>query len=294
MKVHFTHEFIEDLKKSANVKFFKQILNHTLDNDGNFKEDADDHRYKGIDDAWIRYVSKGKTALRVVYLKKGSLIHLYRAGVHQIEEGLRPPCDLEKSIPLDMVQIQGPLRREAIDLGLLLKTKEPQYLRNIIHQMTFLGHFYIVLISPFVSLELLNSRALFGRFLNKAVEDNTEVALITSPSAPTDLAQYRDLENRGIFVYFLEDLHAKLYLFDVNLKTLNKYHRGITKTAILGSSNLTGPGFAFEDEQANHELCYRLPEEQYHYAFDYAQRLMHKSMSYKEYEVRVMRALKRR
>lgn len=294
MKVHFTHEFIGDLKKSANVKFFKQILNHTLDNDGNFKEDADDHRYKGIDDAWIRYVSKGKTALRVIYLKKGNLIHLYRAGVHQIEEGLRPPSDLEKSVPLDMVQIQGPLQREAIDLGLLLKTKEPQYLRNIIRQMTFLGHFYIVLISPFVSLELLNSRALFGRFLNKAVEDGTEVALITSPPAPTDLAQYRNLESRGIFVYFLEDLHAKLYLFDVNLKTLNKYHRGIIKTAILGSSNLTEPGFAFGDEQANHELCYRLPEEQYHYAFDYAQRLMRKSMSYKKYEVRVMRTLKRR
>ena len=293
MKVHFTHEIIDDLKKSANVNFFRQILDHTLDNDGNFKKDADDHRYKGIEDAWIRYISKGKTAFRVIYLKKGNLIYLYRAGSHQVEERLGPPSDLEKSIPLDTVQIRGPLQREAVDLGLLLKTREPQYLRNTIRQMTFLGHFYIVLISPFVSLELLNSRAIFGRFLNKAVEEDTEVTLVTSPPEPVDLVRYRDLENRGIFVYFLNSLHVKLYLFDVNPETLNKYHRGITKTAILGSSNLTRVGFALEDEQANHELCYKLPEEQYHYAFDYAQRLIRQSMSYKKYEVRVMRTIKK-
>ena len=64
MKVYLMPEFINDLKSSADSNLIRQALRHTLDNDGAFIADADDHRYHGIEKAWIRVISKG---FRVIY-----------------------------------------------------------------------------------------------------------------------------------------------------------------------------------------------------------------------------------
>lgn len=291
MKVFFTNEFINDLKSFNNITLVKQVFSHIIDNNGDFKKDAKDHRYTTIKDAWIRYISKGN---RVIYIQQGEEIYLYRAGTHDIEEKVKAPSNLQRKIGLGSAPVTELPQRNFTDFGLLLKTTEQYYLRSVIRQMFFLGHFNIILISPFISFEILNGRSNFGRFLDRAVDDGTEIVLLTCPPDPLDLPQYNALEDRGIFVHFLSNLHSKLYIFDIDPSTLNKYHQGIRKTAILGSSNLTVPGFALGDEQANYELCYKLPEDQYYKAVEYAQKLIKKSLSYKKYEYQVRKILSRR
>ena len=57
MPLHLMKEFLQDLKEADDPKFVRHVLNHTLSEEGSFKPDRNDHRYDGLDDAWIRYVS---------------------------------------------------------------------------------------------------------------------------------------------------------------------------------------------------------------------------------------------
>jgi len=223
MNVYITPEFINDLRESDDNRFIRQVLNHVLEKDGSFKSDADDHRYQGIKDAWIRYVSKGKTAFRVIFFKKDTSIYLYRAGVHSIEDHVEEPKYLDKSIPLEKPQLRQPVY-VLRDIGNFLKTLEPRFLNKEFLSMYHIGHKEICLISPFLSLEILGKFHHFGRFLDKAIEEGTEVSLITKPPGDPDLSQYQSLDERCIFVYFLQNLHTKLYIFDINpdLSPLNR------------------------------------------------------------------------
>ena len=56
------------------------MLSKVLGRDGSFRLDRDDHRFHGIEDAWIRVVSRGNTAYRVIYIRRGRDVYLYRAG----------------------------------------------------------------------------------------------------------------------------------------------------------------------------------------------------------------------
>lgn len=289
MKVFITPEFINDLRESADAKFIRQVLNHTLEEDGSFRSDADDHRYKEIEDAWIRYVSKGKTAFRVIYLKKNDSIYLYRAGPHTVERKLGEPRYLEESVLFEKAKISEPFRYVAKDIGSLLKTLEPRFLNKEILSMYHVGHKEIVLIAPFVSLGILDKFHHFGRFLDRAIEENTEVTLVTRPPKENELIAYGELDERCIFVHFLQNLHAKLYIFDINPESLYEYNRDMKSTAILGSSNLTKPGFGLDDEMTSEELCYKLPADKFKEVYTYAIALIKRSEDYKTYLVRSRR-----
>lgn len=283
MKVFITPEFINDLRESADAKFIRQVLNHTLQKDGSFRSDADDHRYSGIEDAWIRYVSRGKTAFRVIYLKKGDSIYLYRTGPHEIEQKVEEPRYLEESIPFEKAKISEPLRYVVRDIGSLLKTMEPRFLNKEILSMYYVGHKEIILIAPFVSIDILAKYHHFGRFLDKAIEENTEVTLITRPPKEEELPAYGELDERCIFVYFLHNLHTKLYIFDINPETLSTYNRDMKSAVILGSSNLTKSGLSLDDEMSSEELCYKLPLDKFQEAYVYARVLGKRADDYKSY-----------
>ena len=287
MKVYMTPDFINDLRESEDANFVRRILNHTVNKDGVFLDDADDHRYQGIEDAWIRYVSKGAPGYRVIYIKQGENIYLYCAGKHDIERKLKPLRDMTSVIPIESVQVvqhaQWPKQWQGFDMGKLYKTSEPEYLSKVIRSMYHIGHEEIFIISPFISIELLDSKYHFGRFLDKAIEEKTVVVLITKPPEDDELGLYRRLEERDILVYFSDNLHTKLYIFNINRSTLNKYQEKMTSIAILGSANFTKVGIGFDDILAQEELCYRVPVEKFQELHDYASRIIRKSTNFQKY-----------
>ncbi|MFC2006549.1 phospholipase D-like domain-containing protein [Chloroflexota bacterium] len=289
MKVCITPEFINDLRESDDNRFIRQVLNHVLEKDGSFISDADDHRYEGIEDAWIRYVSRGKTAFRVIYLKKDDLVYLYRAGTHSVEIEVKEPKHLDISIPLE----KAGLRQTTYiprDIGYFLKTLEPRFLNKEILSMYHVGHKEILLVAPFVSLEILDKFHHFGRFLDKAIEEGTEISLVTKPPGNPELARYQELDERCIFVYFLQNLHTKLYIFDINPSTVPDYCRDMTSTVIMGSSNLSKQGLSLDDDMSSEELCYRVPLEKYSEAYSYAKQLIKKADDLKAYVMRKKRS----
>ena len=97
MALFFCLEFIEDLKNIQDPKFARRTLRKLIDNRGNFRADGDDHRYHGIEGAWIRYVSMGGPGYRAIYIRRKSDIYLYRAGAHSIEDRLKPPGEFASS-----------------------------------------------------------------------------------------------------------------------------------------------------------------------------------------------------
>jgi len=156
--------------------------------------------------------------------------------------------------------------------------------------MYHVGHKEILLVAPFVSLEILDKFHHFGRFLDKAIEEGAEVSLVTKPPDNPELGNYLELDERCIFVYFLRNLHAKLYIFDINPSTIPDYCRDMTNVVIVGSSNLTKPGLSLDDDMSSEELCYRLPLEKYSEAYLYAKQLIKKADDLKSYIMRKKRS----
>lgn len=287
MKLYLMPEFINDLKNAADLRFVRQVLRHTLDDAGMFITDADDHPYHGIDKAWIRVISR---SLRVIYLKYGDAIYIYRTGLHSLEDRLMPPRHIE-GIPLATVSltVSSKTATQPIDTGCLLKTTEPSFLNKEIVSLYHVGHYEIILVSPFLDLQLLHRRHHFGNFLDRAIEDNTEVTLVTRPPKAEYLEMYRDLEERTIFTYFLDNLHTKLYIFNVDPTKVPECSKSVGSKVIVGSSNLTGAGFGLDDNPPNYELCYWLPIQKYSEAYEYAKKLINKSMDFRSFEFRQRR-----
>ncbi len=295
MPVYLTKEFLNDFRETEDARFVRQVLNHCVEQDGSFRPDKDDHRYHGIEDAWIRYVSRGKTAYRVIFIRKGTDVFLYRAGGHAFEDRLPPPATLAGALQVagsfqvrTSPSAQPPTPQNAMAGGCLLKTTEADFISRHIESMYHLKHKEIYIVSPFIDLPLLESRHGFGRFLDRAVEEDTVVVLVTSSEQQEDrLPAYKNLEERGINVYFLSRLHTKLYLFDVDLAARNVWQQGVYSHAIVGSSNLTYPGLGFDDTKPNEELNCRLPYEMFEEAQRYVTRLTMIADDYKKYEFNI-------
>src|ERR1044071_2870375 len=292
MPLHLTKEFLDDLKESRDARFIRQVLSHCIGEDGTFVHNRDDHRYDGIEDGWIRYVSRGVTAYRIIFIRKGSDVYLYRAGGHSVEDNLHPPKSLEGAPD---VATLSPTRQLPIGTGrhcdYLLKTTEKHFLNRQIESMYHVRHKEIFLVSPFVELSLLESRHNFGRFLDRAVEEDTYVMLITSSCEQNDerLKAFKNLEERDIFVFFLQRLHTKLYLFDVDPAALNAYQRGVRSQVIIGSSNLTYAGLGFDNTKPNEELNCSFSADIVEEARTYANRLRIMADDYKKYAFKIGR-----
>ena len=292
MKIHFTPEFLQDLTEIDDARFVRRVLRQVLDNDGEFRQGKEDHRYHGIQDAWIRYVSSGKTAYRVIYIRAADSVFLYRAGPHSIEDRLRAPRGLASAAVVqaapDTPQPQLPYQGWS-DSGELLKTTQAVMLRKVVHSLRFVGHREIFLISPYVDEDTLARWAPLGQFIDRAIEEGTVIWLITRPPEPERLAFYRGLEERGMGVFFYRSLHAKLFVFDINTETLGQYTKDMRPTAIVGSANLTEMGLALSNETSNEELCYRLPAVKFSEAKDYAYWLMNHADDVAAYTLRITR-----
>jgi hypothetical protein len=252
-----TIDFMKDLRDAADPKFVRHVLNHTIADDCSLKPDKDDHRYKGIDDAWIRYVTGGKSAFRVIYLRKGADVYLYRAGPHSVEDHLTEPDDLALSVSVTASPLTG--AANAGGAPLLLKTTEKRYLNQYLQSMYHLKHKSICIVAPRIEPALLDSKHHFGRFLDKAVEEGTCVAVVTAPQDKETMPLYRALEKREILVYFLDALNTKLYLFEIDTGNVVKWQQPPPCAMVVGSSDFTAAGLGMDDQPANEELCCALP-----------------------------------
>ena len=257
MKVRFLPSFIADLQQQAEPNFARRVFSKLFDGNGRFRSDTDDHRYHGIQDAWIRYVSQGKSAFRVIYIRDGEQVQLYRAGPHSVEDNLSPPSSMQPAAVVKEVEIikQDPSTNEPGDLICSLRTPA---LWQRVHSRRLVPHKEVVLVSPFLSPELLTRTAKFGKLLDDWIEDGSTVILITKPPAPELFAVFADLEARGVELFFHERLHSKLYMFEVDYARV-LYNQNYSDLYVLGSANLTQRGFYWSRDEGNEELCYQMP-----------------------------------
>ena len=290
MPVFLLPDFIADLQEHDDAHFARRVLQKTIRPDGGFRPDADDHPYKGIEDAWIRYVSRKRTAYRVIFLRKGENIYLFRAGEHSVEDNLTGPAAraIEAAIAVDV----GGLEVAAALVGVPARERQVaappvnRFKRNIphpqIHREIFsrrnLPHKDIWLVAPFVNGDLFAPTKPFGKLLLDQVEDGASVALITAPPRDKNIEWMEKLAERKVGIFVYPRLHSKLYcfVFDEN----RRYAPGLcdgdrySSLILVGSSNLTGMGMALGEGQWNEELCYSVPENEIGFVEEYVADLM--------------------
>jgi phosphatidylserine/phosphatidylglycerophosphate/cardiolipin synthase-like enzyme len=279
-----------DLRDADDPRFVRRTLDQILDEQGSFRRDSNDHRLHGVENAWIRYISGGKTAYRLIYLRLGEDVYLYRAGVHSVEDRLQPPKRLDSIEVGTMNPILPEAPRHRHDQSaILLKTSTATMLSKVVTSLYHVAHREIWLVSPYLSETLLASNSPFGRFLDKAMEEGTAVALVTRLGDNLNTKLLDGLEARGIAVFLHPKLHAKLYVFEIDSSSLSKFDRLTNSTAIVGSANLTEAGFSLEAPTGNEELCYRIPLDQFYEAKTHAEWLANQSQDLRSIKMKINR-----
>lgn len=291
MPVFLLPDFIADLQEHNDAHFARRVLQKTIRPDGGFRPDSDDHPYQGVEDAWIRYVSRKRTAYRVIFLRKGENIYLFRAGEHSVEDRVNGPSDGAMDAAV-LVDNGGP--EMAVALATMPARERPapapppvnRFKRNIphpqIHREIFsrrnLPHKDIWLVAPFVNGDLFAPTKPFGRLLLDQVEDGASVALITAPPKDKNIEWMEKLAERNVGIFVYPRLHSKLYcfVFDEN----RRYEPGLregdrySSLILVGSSNLTAMGMALGDQRWNEELCYSVPDNEIGFVEEYVAELM--------------------
>jgi len=290
MKVSLHSEFIADLINIGDGKVPSRVLRKLFDKGGNFIEQAKgDHRYEGIEDAWIRYVSQGGPAFRVIFTRAGEEVLVYRAGPHAVEDHLVAPADhssvsvVENEIAVALrstpgnhqayvalaeAQASGADEEVALPGGVrgrkIFQNHAERFLYSNMLGRRFLPHRDVYLMSPYLSFDLLQPTHLFGQMLDELVEGGATVWLISKPPRAADLENFKKLASRRINVFFCEDVHAKVYAFILNRDQLKPDQRQHEDLVVLGSANLTWSGINPDGLRANriqYELSYDVPKD---------------------------------
>lgn len=259
--------FISDLQEQSDANFARRVFMKLFDSAGNFKEDGDDHRYHGIPNAWIRYISQGSSAFRVVYIRDGTDVYIFRAGPHSVEDNLNGPKSLSTNVQTvqttepraSVTRLRSNARAPAEERGRIISSLRNPTLQDAILARSLQPHRDVTLVSPFLSLDLLLRTAKIGRMLDRQLEDGSRVTIITRPPGLDGLEPFKDLEARGVSLLFHRRLHAKLYAFKAAPERLGAHAPPLTDLLVLGSANLTTSGFAGVREKGNEELSYCLP-----------------------------------
>ncbi len=271
MKVFFTKRFLQDLKKIKDIKIYHALFSKLFQEDGNFVKHRDDHRFKNIDDGWIRRLTAGKTAYRLIYIFKGDNIFLFRIGNHDVEDNLVFDANLESSIPVsdDFLTTTTKSNFEKIqnysyiDASYLLYTKYEKKYSNEFLSIYQGSYKRIVLVSPFISDAMLTQQHQFGRFLEKQISfEDTEVEIITAMVKDSKrLSFFKFLESKDIKFYFHNNLHAKLFYFELDIEKTGNFKKIPDSTFIMGSANLTNEGLDLDRKGhgSNNEIGFKLP-----------------------------------
>lgn len=284
MALYLYEEFLRDLRNEGDSKFAGRVLSKLLDAQSRFVIDRDDHRYHGIDGAWIRYVSMGQSGIRAIFIRRGDDVYLYRAGPHSVEDRLSPPSAGALVIPV--VGVSGELRSAlaAIDEGAqeraprrFLENFRAELIRTKVLGRRFVKHRSVTLISPFLNYELFSISSPLWKVLEDLRSEGAVVSLVTRPPKTNeDLRFFERLESMGFSILFHDTLHSKLYMFEVDPTVSERELRGLEPNlALIGSANLTSKGFGINPTgtdvpKANEEILFELPAEQFAVANEYA------------------------
>ena len=291
MPVFLLPEFIADLQGHNDPHFARRVLQKTIRPNGTFREDSDDHPYRGIKNAWIRYVSRRRTAYRVIFLRQGADTYLFRAGEHSVEERLAGP---RHGAVASALPVAEPVPGLAAELDAIRTQERPhavappvnRFKRNLpfaqisreIFARRNLPHRDIWLVAPFVNGDLFAPTARFGRLLLDQVEDGASVALFTAPPKDQNIEWMEKLADRNVAIFVYPRLHSKLYCFvfdenrryDPGLREGDRY----SSLILVGSANLTSAGMALGEAPCNEELCYAVREDELGFVEEYVAELM--------------------
>lgn len=278
--ISFHPNFLTDLL-SGDAQLPARVFRKLLTETGEFRLNRDDHAYHGIKDAWIRVVSRGSSAYRVIYVKTNDHVMFYRAGQHKVEDNLGTPNNdtlIRVSQGAPLLELMRPIGQtvEAIAFGntggftsieqneasRFLKNHEKRRLFEQVAGRRLVPHKEVLLVSPYLSLDMMWSTAPMGKALDEWLEDGCTVTLITRPPRATELDEFNKLEARGFEIIYVARLHAKAYLFKVDQTKVNTYQQAPRDLALLGSANLTKSGFHPRgdlDNDPQYELSYEIP-----------------------------------
>lgn len=289
MGLYVYDSFLADLRNHGDNGFAKRALSKILAGNGSFRTADDDHRYNGIENAWIRVISRGNTAWRAIYIRRGNDIYLYRAGEHSVEDNLTAPANSLAFSPVEAATDgsvstvstqawQGAAPIFADHAGRFWQNHRGKLLRSFMLGRRLIPHKEIILVSPTLTIDMLSSTHSFGMVLDDLIHEGSAITLITRPPASLEeLKPYVDLEARRVTLAFHEQLHAKLYLFEIAENAAEICGEpSLSNVAMLGSANLTDEGMGFAAQNLE-ELCYELPGAAYQHAFEFVVQLIHDS-----------------
>jgi hypothetical protein len=286
VKVSLHTDFVGDLIELGDAKVASRVLRKLFDKGGKFIVQAkDDHRYHGIKDGWIRYISQGGPAFRVIYTKSDDTVLLYRVGPHSIEDNLTAPAGDEghlvvqdsvlaalKSSPgnqfsvAEMAEAQAMADElttpEPVKGSSLLQNHADRFLYGNLLGRRFLPHRDVYLMSPYLSLDLLRPTHVFGQMLDELVDGGATVWLISRPPKASELSHFEHLSARSINIFFCEEVHAKVYAFILNRDQLKPDQKAYKDLIVVGSANLTWPGInpkGLLADKLQYELSYDVP-----------------------------------
>lgn len=277
MPLFFLPEFIADLQAHNDPNFAKRVLLKTVSSSGDFLLSPNDHRYHNINGAWIRYISRKRTAYRVVYIREGEDIYLYRAGEHSVVEHLSPPRTISRTQSLSVsttqildttTQATSLEHNSSQDSNYLFKknflrnSPNPQIFQTILSRRN-LPHRDIWLVSPYITTELFSPTKLLGKLLVDQVEDGSRVTIFTLLPQKLNTRWMDILAERGVDFFICPNLHTKLFCFlldenrryEIDSRERHRYN----SLYIIGSANLTTSGLAANGNCINEELCYSVP-----------------------------------
>lgn len=276
MTLFICREFLADLIAHPEPAFAKRALKKLVDRKGDFLPIVDDdHRHDGVDDAWIRYISTGNSAYRLIFLRKDDDVYAYRAGEHKISDHLKTPKKLGEANKV----VAAP--DNEIDLGeslpgntRFLGSVHPRKLALVFAERTLVPHRSLILISPTISSALLGPTGLVGALIDRVLWRNGSVTLVTRPPENNKLWEFEELASRKIDVLFHESINARLSLMEVHPELALEEGSSAANIAILGSAELLEPAFALGSHGTTDELCYEVPSSDYDDAFEYCLRLV--------------------
>lgn len=255
MKSVFVHrQFAADLLENGDPTFAKRMFSQLVDElDGSVNK-KNDHRFEGIEDAWIRYASRGRTALRIIYLVRQGRTVFYRCGVHSVEDRVSPPT-LNDDTVFELALAEEDVEIMAKPLSIISSYRQP-YIYSALLGRRLIPNRSVYLVSPFIEPSLLSRGTRIGQTLDSIRSSGAEVVVISCAEEVSKFAEFhRELEARDIELVFVPKLHSKIYLF-ITDNAFEHFTAQTPSLGIVGSSNLTASGIPATPETGNIETNY--------------------------------------
>lgn len=259
-KIKLHQDFVSDLLSHGDASFAKRIIKHLLEESIGTVNISNDHRYRDIPNAWIRYVSRGRTAYRIIYIRDSEGIMFYRCGSHSVEDRLEPPMSSSESgnelvLEFDNKDIESMTK----PLSIVTNHKVP-LIYSALMGRKLIPNKAVYLVSPFIDPDVVARGNRLGQVLDSIQRGGTEIIVITAAEkVGVYETLWKDLKNRNIELVFLPKLHSKVYLFVTDTSVAHETSK-VPSLGIIGSSNLTKPGIATEPTKGNMESNYTVHE----------------------------------